>query len=220
MTKFRKDLILQEKTVVHCDSEKKALELLKWAKTENLWSGGSQKNGYETYGEKVCYDLLEQEYSEVQDYEYIDYNILEYKDVIILRGKDKGDEVIFLYGDRLQIGTISLINEYPECTYTIIDKNNITYTKKHNNLWFNSPNLKVEITRNGINVTGEDEPAIKIICPLCNKELSIHHDETAKLKELGVHQCLHNTVISVVGNTLEEVSENLYKFYNLIRDSM
>ena len=215
MTKFRKDLIFQEKTVVHCDSEKKALELLKWAKTENLWSCINQNNGYETYGEKICYDFFKQEYSDIQDYE--EYNILKYEDVIIIRGKDKGDEVVFLYGDKLNLGVVRSVGDNH---YEIKTENGNLLNMDKEYVWFNLPGLIVGITKNGIEVTGEEEPAKKIKCPLCNKELSIHHDETAKLKELGVHQCLHNTVISVVGNTLEEVSENLYKFYNLIRDSM
>ena len=87
MTKFRKDLIFKEKTVVHCDSEAHAMELLEWAKINNInWSGGYENNCWSRHKEDTCYDLFDDDYGNIKDYRY---NILEYKDVIILRGKDK-----------------------------------------------------------------------------------------------------------------------------------
>lgn len=137
---------------------------------------------------------------------------------IALRGKEKGDEVVFIHSDELRTGIINKVCKYPKNSYFIRDEDNNTYTKGDNYLWFNSPNIEIKINAKGLFVTGEEEPepAKIITCPICHKPLSISYCSNDNTKSNGVHFCAFNTEIKVNNDTFDEVYENLCKLYNLI----
>ena len=218
MIKFNHNKIMNENTVVHCNTKEKAIKLLEWVEFEKIWDW--KYNRWDKHKENTCYNILYNYYGHIKSYS--NHTILEYEDVIIkneLREKEINDKVVCFDKKQLRKGII--FSKHPnQIHYGIKYENGYEASLEKKYIWFESPNLEIKLTIDGLDVTGEIEPEIRYICPICKKEINIHHNEAGRLKELGIHQCLHNTVISVVGNTLEEVSENLYKFYNLIRDSM
>ena len=87
MTQFNYDLIMQPRTVVHCDTKEKALELLAWADSKGLeWFTGkrySVVDRWDAYTHNTCYCLFLGEYSDVSYYQGEGYTILKYEDVLL-----------------------------------------------------------------------------------------------------------------------------------------
>ena len=101
--KFDYDKVTQNKTVIHCDTEEKAINLIKWALENNLmygWKAGDFLGyKYSNYGTNTCLSVSEYgAYSRKSFYEDEGYyTILSYDDVVI---EDK--EEIF-QGDIMKI---------------------------------------------------------------------------------------------------------------------
>lgn len=87
---------MRKRTVVHCDTESKAIELLKWAESVGIhWPGGGGSKGCNSWWyheENTCYDLFDSTFSDEYFYKYEDgkdYNILKYEDVVGVIKNDK-----------------------------------------------------------------------------------------------------------------------------------
>lgn len=214
---------MQEKTAVHCNTLDEAVNFIKWAESENLCrKGGYEANGWENgWKDTRAYDLHLGRCIDIHHLNNQEYSVLKYEDVLILREKEVGDRIVHIQYNKLISRTIDSIGNFGDYTNCIVSSGNnkgIVIVPKEN-LWFDSPNIELKLTKNGIKVTGEVEPERKYFCPICNGKLNMHHDGTVdKFKELGVHQCLHHTVVSVVGSTIEEVHDNLNKFYKGIKN--
>lgn len=217
MTKFRKDLILQEKTVVHCNSEEKAIEFLKWAESLDI----CQKDGYRANGwGDVCKDTTEYYdlyLGKCRDAHYLKdngYNILEYEDVVILREKEEHDNIVYILDNKVNKGIVK--EEATDSMYRIINKNGLEKLMPKNNVWFDSPDIEFKITPKGIVVTGEEEQPKKMICPICHKPLIIEYNTNDNTKSNCVHICAFEIEINVNTETLDGAFEALCRLYNLI----
>ena len=91
MQKFNWNKILQPNTVVHCDTEEKANELLGEADSRGLkWSSGLDyaNTQWNDYREKICYNLYSGGYYGLNYYKSQNYTILSYEDALI-KGENK-----------------------------------------------------------------------------------------------------------------------------------
>jgi hypothetical protein len=84
---FNKQKIIQPETVVHCDTEEKANNLLAWAHGEGLkWrtdSSYEDENYYEHFLDQTCYNLYVGKYAEYDYYKYEGFIILKYEAVLL-----------------------------------------------------------------------------------------------------------------------------------------
>ena len=85
--KFNWGLIMQPNTVVHCDTEDKANELLSEAHKRGLkWSNGSkytEYNGFNVHESKTCYDFNNNDYGSYGHCKDFKYTILSFNDILI-----------------------------------------------------------------------------------------------------------------------------------------
>jgi len=96
--KFDYDKVTQNKTVIHCNTEEKAINLINWAVENDLmcyWEASDYSYG--KYGSDTCLMVSEYgQYCEKEFYEDEGYTILSYDDVVIGDSKEtfkKGDLV-------------------------------------------------------------------------------------------------------------------------------
>ena len=86
MIEFDYNKIMKEKTVIHCKTEKEAINLLKWADSVGLkWCSDNSylnKNYWYEYKKDTCYNLYDGEYTKIIYYEDEDYNILSYEEAL------------------------------------------------------------------------------------------------------------------------------------------
>lgn len=83
---FDYDKIMQENIVVHCETEEKANELLKWAHSKGFkWIEGSllEYNYWDTYKEKTQYHFNNRGFVSFGTIDAIDKTILKYEDAIL-----------------------------------------------------------------------------------------------------------------------------------------
>jgi hypothetical protein len=92
MIEFDYDRIVQPNVVVHCDTEEKAINLLKWADSVGLkWCNKKsylECNYYYMHREETCYNLYYNTYTDYNFYKYNHYKIYKYEDVIMNKIKD------------------------------------------------------------------------------------------------------------------------------------
>ncbi len=87
--KYDYDKVMQDKTVIHCDTKEKAKDLLEWADACGLkWCNGENyvENLWDDGGKYQCYDLKQGEHSRYGFYKKENYTIIAYEDVRINTG--------------------------------------------------------------------------------------------------------------------------------------
>lgn len=84
---FDYDKIMQKDTAVHCDTEGKANNLLKWADGKGLkWNAGgkyTEGNSWEMYKKETCYSLFDGLYSDLPYLKNNSDEIYKYEDVVV-----------------------------------------------------------------------------------------------------------------------------------------
>lgn len=83
--KFNKNEIVKKNTVVHCETEQEAIELLTWACSVGLtWNFGIsylEHTHYDTYTNTTCYNLNDGTFSGLCHFKNEGYNIIKFKDL-------------------------------------------------------------------------------------------------------------------------------------------
>lgn len=114
MKQFDYYKIMQDNTVVHCDTEEKANNLLEWADSKDLkWCHGreySKYNQWEDYKQSTCYNLKQGTYSGIKSCKQNNCNILTYEEVLIKEEEMKNKEIQteFKIGDKVEVDVDNL----------------------------------------------------------------------------------------------------------------
>lgn len=216
MIEFDKNKIMQEKTVVHCNTYYQSINLLKWAKLNGiLYRSIDINEELDNYKDKLCYNIFDKEYAYIDLYKAENYTILEYEDVILkLREKEKNDTVMYFDNCKLNRGVVWVTYEREHNQYQIKSENSEYFNINKEFVWFDSPDLRLEVTTKGFVATGERTPT-QYSCPMCGEDIKSTISECASI--IGAHQCFNDTVIGVDGNSAKDVYDNLCKFHDKIK---
>ena len=158
--KFNWGLIMQPNTVVHCDTEDKANELLSEAHKRGLkWSNGSkytEYNGFNVHESKTCYDFNNNDYGSYGHCKDFKYTILSFNDILIKeenKMKIKYDLQVF---HNIVLFKVLEMDE----KYRSSDKDKLLFTSSNSIVIrsFNSTELyEVEIYVLGLDKTRDDK---------------------------------------------------------------
>ena len=88
MNKFNWDLIDKPSTVVHCETEEQAIELLTEAHNNGFkWSGGIDylgRSNYDVFENKTCYYIFGKSYDNIEYFKKQNYKILKFEECKIM----------------------------------------------------------------------------------------------------------------------------------------
>ena len=135
MNKFNWDLIDKPSTVVHCETEEQAIELLTEAHNNGFkWCNDRpyiDNNRYHLYGKSTCYDIYKGEFTNIGFCQKQNYKILKFEecklmnkllDVDFIIQKDNKTIVLDIkhMDESLRKGNVGILAESNDGKYTII----------------------------------------------------------------------------------------------------
>lgn len=158
--KFNWDLIMQPRTVVHCDTEDKANELLTEAHKRGLkWSNGNkytEYNGFNVHESKTCYDFNNNDYGSYGHCKKFNYTILSFYDILIKKeNKMKIKYDLQVFHNLVLFKVLEMDEKYRhtagDCTGTEI------YTSSNGIIIASSSNPTISSRFNTVYVLGENK---------------------------------------------------------------
>jgi len=106
--KFNKELIMQENTVVHCDTKEKAARLLEWADSlGRSWRYGDSylyNTNWDNYKELTCYYIYNNSFADTKGvYTKYNYKILEFEEVLEMTEIIAGINKVYDLGEGIEV---------------------------------------------------------------------------------------------------------------------